>query len=382
MKRFIIFLLVLVQSVLYADTGTGSAGAPAGTVTPTSMAYGFMKFTYKNVYQHQNFVLMYASAVNQAKSKIESLCAEVPAGEDCKITEQMEIPVTQAMATASEIFYGAEDGLSTRDKINIAPNAITYRKLENSRLTQSVTIDLSKVTVVGDEENETLDEIVVFSWNDDGDILRAYYTDTANTYANTIVMMDKNSTKKMLFNGYFDDKINSGEAGVYIMEVQQIDSTNNGIVERLSYKDMKDPSNMLEVLSKGKIDNTGGYVYIDPFAPTGVGFNASGASATVSPTISEDTANGAILEVGNNFASTSRRFAIVKKGETVGRYTILGYIARGYEVDKPIYEYFGLDSLLAVKGATSDSDQLDIYALDDKNKPTGEPVTNIWLTKE
>ena len=379
MKRLVLFIFILAQSLLYAN-------APG-----PSPEYLFMRSLNRSVNQHQNLVLFYAGVLNLAKSKIESECTDTPDGEDCDVSGIAPITVTKEMAVASEIFYGTGEGFSEGEIITMPDGTLTYRKLENSKLTYAVTLDLSKIE---DDANE----IIVFSWNDDGDILRVYYTDNDETYANTIVMMDKNGIKKMVFNGYFDTnndnrEVASGEAGTYIMEVQEENgSTAKGIIERLCYKDNRDPNNPIEVLSKGKIDNNGGFVYIDPW--DNAYFDQSGNPRSPVVIIPEDTTNGAILVIKEAsgmelvtprpvpvLVATPRRFAVVKKGEVVGRYTILGYIAKAYG-DGYEYEYFGDESLLAVKGATSDSDQLDIYVLDDKNKPSGDPVTNMWFTKE
>ena len=380
MKRFMIFLLVLVQGVLYASAAPSPASASA-------QAYGFMRTTYGNAYQHQKLVEFYAAATNQARSKVESKCADTPKGEDCEVSSVVTITVTKQMAEASEIFYGKGEGLDENETIAMPAGTLTYRALEDSKLTHSVSIDISKI-------EEDSNEIIVFSWNDDGDVLRVYYADKDENYANTIVMLERNNTKKMIFNGYFDTdndnrEATTREAGVYVMEIQEKkDSTTNGIIERLSYKDIAKPT-VGEVLSQGWIDNNGGYVSIYPFT-TGIGFDSNGMPATVSSDIPADNTNGAMLKMPDAggleldarvLAATPSRFAIVKKGKTVGKYTILGYIAKAYGSGYE-YEYFGLDSLLAAKGAISDSDQLDIYALDDKNKPTGEPVTNMWLTKK
>ncbi len=377
MKRLVLFIFILAQSLLYANA------------TGPSPEYLFMRALNRSVNQHQNLVLFYAGVLNLAKSRIESECTDTPDGEDCDVSGIAPITVTKEMAVASEIFYGTGEGFSEGETITMPDGTLTYRKLENSKLTYAVTLDLSKIE---DDANE----IIVFSWNDDGDILRVYYTDKDETYANTIVMMDKNGTKKMVFNGYFDTnndnrEVASGDAGTYIMEIQEENgSTAKGIIERLCYKDNRDPNNPIEVLSKGKIDNNGGFVYIDPWDNAYFDQNGNPRSPVV--TIPEDTTNGAILVIkevaGMELVAPRpvpvaipRRFAVVKKDEVVGRYTILGYIAKAYG-DGYEYEYFGDESLLAVKGATSDSDQLDIYVLDDKNKPSGDPVTNMWFTRE
>jgi len=359
-RRNLLFIFILAQGLIYADG--------------PSPEYLFMRSLNRSVNQHQNLVLFYANAVNLAKSKVESSCADTPAGEDCDVSGLVSITVTKEMADASEIFYGRGEGFSEDEIINMPEGTLTYRKLENSKLTYAVTIDLTKI-------EDDADEIIIFSWNDDGDILRVYYTDEDETYANTIVLLDKNGIKKMVFNGYSDDRAGSGEAGTYIMEVQEESgSTTKGIIERLCYKDNQDPIHPIEVLSKGKIDNNAGFVSIDPWGNAYFDGNGNTRTGVVMPEIADDTTNGAILSMGIELP-VSRRFAVVKKGETVGRYTILGYIAKAYGSGYS-YEYFGLETLLADKGATSDSDQIDIYVLDDKNKPTGDPVTNMWLTKE
>jgi len=366
MKRFILFIFVLTQSLLYAVVvpGTGATMSPE---------YIFMQDTYRQVFQHQNLSLFFASAINQGKTVINTACADVPAGEDCDIGEAVTITIDEKMATASTIFFGAGEGFSVGEQLAIPIGALTYRKLANSRLTDSITLDTTKI------EDEDMDEIITFSWNDDGNILRVYYEDVHHTYANVVVLMDKNGTKKMVSNGYFDARPEANQSGTYVMEVQETGTESNGIIERLCFKDHV---NNLDVLSKGIIDNNGGYVFISPWNSSGVGFDANGNPSTSTKSVPGDNSNGAILNSNSAGNYTAyKRFAIVKSGETVGRYTILGYISEAYGSGYE-YEYFGLESLLADSDAASDSDQLDIYALDDKNKPIGEPVTNMWLTKE
>jgi len=159
----------------------------------------------------------------------------------------------------------------------------------------------------------------------------------------------------------------------------------------MSFKDTpaKPPLNQAEVCSVGEINDMNGSVWIDPYAMDGASFDRAGKEISnwidnnVTAHIAPDEHNGAIL---HGRSAVGHRFAIVKKGDQVDKHTILGYIFNAYDNcdGKQFtyeYEYFGSNDLLADKNATSDTDQLDVYRLDDTNKPIGNPIAGFYLTK-
>jgi len=350
-----------------------------------SMEYQFMRDTYNNAYQHQKLIEFFALAINSAEGTIEANCGEMTAGKTCDVSKAVNITVTQDMADASEVFFGAGEGYETGDKLVFPKGTLTLHKLSDSRLEYALTIDLSKI------EDEDFKETFTFSWGEAGDILRVYYSENSGTYNGSYTLIKKKSGNTMVANGYFNEP-SQNAGGVYIMEIQLVDAAKHGISEILSYKDFYHDQDFRnrgepdhEVTSKGEINDINGSVYIQPFAPDGFTFDSNGAeqSRGGNPAIGNvDQDNGALIGNDDNGTYKShQRFVVVKAGKTVGPYTVLGYVFQNYERNGYYLEYFGKEDLLADKGVTSDSDQLDIWALDDKNKAIVK-VTGLWLTKE
>ena len=365
MKKVIAFALVMIQTSVWA-------AAP-------SREYDFMKTTYNHMYQHQKLIEFYADVINLGKQSIETNCGNTAEGEECNITTPITITVTDDMVKASEVFYGDHEGFEVGDTVTLPADDVTLKKLADSRFTYALTIDLSKV------DDDPRITSTTFSWNDTGDILRVYYEDAQGHNSSFILLKTPSGTKKMISNGYFDA---GSEGGTYIMEVRLLDAASHKISETMSYYDFHNTTDYpnpgdREVTSKGVISDINGSVYLHPWAPDGMTFDAHGMTTCTcswgsSPAIdTNDTENGAILKG----TATGNRFVIVKEGKTAGKYTVLGYIFKGYDGSGFEYEYFGKQDLLAPKGAASDTDKLDIYRLDNKNRATVK-VTGMWLTKE
>jgi len=366
MKKIVIACM-LIQSLMWANGGQ-------------SPEYQFMRDTYNHTYSHQKLIEFLSLMNNQAMNIINRSCDNVPADTDCPIDQTVTVTVNEEMAEASEIYFGPGEGYEVGEIITLSSNALTFRKLSDSLFTYAVSLDTSKIV------DEDMEGTFTFSWNDEGNIARVYYTYVVQTkeYSSSFILLDRNGTQKMISNGIFDDRLNGGDAGTYIMEVELIDPDSHGIVERLSYFDSKENNESLkEVLSKGFINDINGSVYIDPYGNRTFDENGSTIEPFEPPAVDlNDYNNGAILVAKSGFPN-NRRFVVVKAGETVGKYTVVGYIFKAYGNDEDHeyeYEYFGLDELLAEKGAGSDSDQLDIWTLDEENKP-GQKVTGVWLTK-
>ena len=315
---------------------------------------------------------MLGAIINQAKETIETSCKDTKAGEECNVSAAATINITKDIAEMSGISYGPGEGFSEGESLNLPAGSLTFQKLSDSRLEYALTLDMTKID---DEIDDNMPSTITFSWSSAGDILRVYYSDKKGHNSTFTMLKTALGTKKMISNGYFDTGV---EGGTYIMEVRLLDDDSHKISETMSYYDSH---NITEVLSKGVIDDTNGSVYLQPWAPNGISFNNTGAAygKGTNPTVDTiDKENGAILKG----KVSGDRFVIVKAGEKVGKYTVLGYIFKAYDGISYEYEYFGKDDLLADKDATSDTDKLDVYMLDASNTPSTSKVTGFWLTKE
>jgi len=355
MKKLILIMLLITQFLMS---------------TNQSREYKFMKDTYSHMYSHQKLIEFLGLMINDTLDTIESECSAAAPNTDCPIDQEVKVMMTKSMSEASKVFFGENDGYETGEVVTIPPKSMVFRKISDSRFQYAVSLDYSKI-------ESDMPTTFTFSWNDVRDVSRVYYTEDKKGYNSSFTLIKKSGGNKMISNGYFDERENGGDAGVYIMETRSYDEGNNGITERMSYFDMK---NNTEVLSKGKISNRGGSVFIEPFSDKT--FDANGNDAMwQDPNIGSDSDNGAILKGSDKI--TVPRLVIVPKGQSVNKYNIVGYAFKAHDSKNDLWEweYFGDSSLLAPKGASSDSDQLDFYALDNKNRATVK-VSGPWFTKE
>ena len=346
-----------------------------------SPEYDFMKTTYQNAFEHQQWMEFWIEAINQKNATLNTKCKDIAPNTVCTIDTDVTINVSKDMALYSEAFFGQGEGYDINETLTLKAGALEFRKLSDSRLEYALSVDTSKI------EDDDLSSIITFSWNSTGDIARIYYSDSAGYNSSFVFLQSATGEKKMIANGYFDDPSHN-EGGVYIMEVRLIDVNTNTISERLSYKDFYHTTNYPlsgdnEVASKGDIGNSGGVVYIHPYTLNGTRFDAQGdtLSSGNNPTITtNDTDNGAQLK-GTLSSTSSHRFVVVKEGETPNPYNILGYIFTSYEGDGYEYEYFGETKLLAEKNATVDLDKLDIYPLDEHNQASSSKISTLYFVE-
>jgi len=392
---------ILITSLLSLSLFTSQA------VAVPSQGYTLLKGMVSSVLENQNSIDMYRLFINESLNDVNRECSTILDDTDCVVHNEIIIQVTPQMATLSQ------GSLTAGQNITFADGALTYKNISTGKYNHSIKVTVNKIKINGTFVPDSTVEL--FRWTDSGiDKAISYVgSDFIGTFNEKFAQTIINGANTFIGSGTFTESaINS--TFKYKAKLQQYDPATNGIKISMT----------VDTLLAGGIDNsftiiakandTGGYIKTkfkdntsnDVFEEeetfngngqrtglqsqlNGGGWMVENAVVAGGYDVTESDLDSSVtvgVDSPANPSTTSVTYVVVKSGVTPSEETVIGFGDffdnngdAAITSDELHFDYFGDSSYLAVTGALTDSDQLDVYNINDISNPV--QVTGIYLTE-
>ncbi len=373
-----------------------------------AIGYGVLKEIMNEAVYNQNNIEEFRLFVNAALSDVNKECADYAIDTPCTVQNDINFKITPEMDALDN---KTDNSCNVGDSITISSGALTYTKLSSGKYNYKMRIDVSKIKLNGN--NLPLHEVDTYRWSNSG-IDKAISIDgndsSLGSYNGNIAMTTINGLNTFIENAKVD--INSSNSLDFKVKLQQYDKSKNGVkIDMTTKMTLNSEVDYFNILAKA--NDNGGYIKSTVKIPslseiyeeeetfnnnkqiTSIRHKENGdnwSSGTVVPgsydiNESDISSNVKVKVTGTpTFTAPSTTYIVVKKDDTTNDSNIIGigsfYDENGdsaIQTDELHFDYYGDTSYLAQSGATSDSDILDIYDMNDTNHP--QKVNGIFLTK-